>query len=107
MSTPPICRHCFRAPPCNQLGLCSGCNASAPILRLYLRRRKGWSPAWETRIEQLSLRACLRLPLFPMESFDEPPAPGGGPSLSRRRAMYLTRRFRLHLRARPYNPCCQ
>jgi hypothetical protein len=88
----PVCRHCFGAPPCNRLGLCAACFGSPQVRRLYVCRRKGWGLAWERRIDELSQRAFLRLPLFPMEPFDEAPRPGAGSKWSRRKALYLSRR---------------
>ena len=68
-----VCRHCFLAPPHSRLGLCTACSQAPAIRLLYLKKRRGWSPGWEGRLEQLAVRAFLRLPLFPLEPFDEEP----------------------------------
>ena len=67
----PPCRFCRKRPRVSRLGLCASCNGTRAIRRLYLRRRPEWSPAWEARVEQLALRAFLRLPLFPLEPYDD------------------------------------
>jgi hypothetical protein len=59
----PLCLHCERRPPADQLGLCDACGATHCIRVLYTRRR-GWTPRWEAHLRRLTARARLRLPLF-------------------------------------------
>jgi hypothetical protein len=57
------CLHWERRPATHRLGLCSVCQATRGIRRLYLRRN-GWTPRWEAHLRQLTERAKRRLPLF-------------------------------------------
>jgi hypothetical protein len=65
------CVHCEAGPAVNRLGLCVACNSLPRVRALYVRRR-GWTPAWEAHLRELTRRAQARLPLF-----DDAPAAGG------------------------------
>jgi hypothetical protein len=71
----PMCLHCERRPRSSdpryrKLRLCDHC-ASIRGWRIVYRRRSGWTPAHDRRIQELVERAKAKLPLF------EEPTPGG------------------------------
>ncbi len=63
-----LCLHCEQRPRTadprhRHLRLCDRC-AAVPGLRIIYRRRKGWTPEHDRRIQALVERAKARLPLF-------------------------------------------
>jgi len=57
------CVHCERLAEIDEQGLCPRCRAIPSVVVLYLRRR-GWTPAWEAHLRELTRRAQAGLPLF-------------------------------------------
>jgi len=64
---PKLCLHCEQAPQENYLRLCQRCARQLGIRRLY-RKKAGWTPERDARVQELVERAKRQIPLFGSEA---------------------------------------
>ncbi len=60
---PLLCRHCERGPAESPLGLCSRCQETKGIRRLYRTTRRFRGEEWERHLRVLARRVRRRLPV--------------------------------------------